>query len=725
MSDAAFDIDTHIDEALALQRIGKLDAAEIIYRDILTHYPDNAETLHFLGLIAHQKGKHIQAIDLIRQAIEAQPHTSQFHTNLGLVQISAELFHDATVTFKNLLAAHSDNPDIANAYATALKGAEKWSDAERVLNELIGSNTKYAPGYFNLGNLYLAQGRASLAVPMFEIAQKLSPDDLITRNLAAALQSAGDTQRAISLLLELIEKSPSDTAALNNLSNLYRESGNLDEAYKALDHALLLDPTLADAWYNLGTIHVAQNDCVKGAQAFKRALDIRPHFTKADWAVKLSLPQIYESESHRQDVRTHWQNGLLQIREAPIPNTSEGMKSALAAISEITPFALAYQGGDDRLLMSEWGQHVSTIAQSGYPEFSEPLPRPKRDRKRIAFVSAQFRSHTIERLFSGWITGLNPVEFDVQLVSTNGDGDQRTTELIKATNGSFTASTSIAEIAAHLHELAADVVIYPDIGMDPRTQVLAALPLAEKQVMAWGHPVTSGLPTIDAFLSASLMEPPDSQIYYTEKLVCLPNLSIDYTQPPVPGDQILHDFLCAQSLFKIPPHQDKVFAEIIKQIPDRTLSFFAHPILQVTTTFQARISNAFKSAGLDPSETLKFIAPCDRQTFLRHLAGAHVILDTFEWSGGNTSLESFAMGKPVVTMAGPFMRGRHTAAMIEMMGVDKLNTDSVDAYKNAAMMLATDDKFYTDITTQIEQYSDRLFDDQEPIRALEAFLRDH
>ncbi|MDC1213156.1 tetratricopeptide repeat protein [Rhodospirillales bacterium] len=718
-------IDRQIDEALALHRQGKLDEAEAIYHDVLAQHPNHAEILHFLGLIAHQKGEHERAISLLKQAIDVLPQTAQFQSNLGLVQTCAELFHDAAVTFKNLLATHSNDPNIANAYATALKGTKNWDEAKSVLCELIGSYPNYAPGHFNLGNLYLAQGYASLAVPLFETAFGLAPNDATGRNLATALQNTGHNQRAISLLLELVEKSPSDSAALNNLSNLHREAGKLDEAQVLLDRALLIDPTLADAWYNLGSIQVTQNDCATGVLSFKRALDSRPCFIKADWAAKLALPQIYESENQRQDMRAHWQAGLMQIRDAPIQTTPEGIQAALAAISEITPFALAYQGADDRLLMSEWGQQVSTITQTAYFEFSELAPIPNRDRKRIVFVSAHFRSHTIERLFSGWVTGLEPAEFDVHFVSTSGAGDRRTTDMCAAVSGSFTASTSIIEIASHIHKLAADIIIYPDIGMDPRTQVLAALRLAPRQAMSWGHPVTSGLPTIDTFLSSALMEPNGSQAHYTENLVCLPHLSIDYARPSMPKDKISHDFQCAQSLFKIPPHQDHVFAKIIKQIPGRTLSFFAHPITQVTAAFQTRIARAFKSAGLDPDETLRFIAPCDRQKFLSHLAGSRVILDTFEWSGGNTSLESFAMGKPVVTLPGKFMRGQHTSAMIRLMGIDELNVGTEDAYIAEAIKLISDEEYYKNVIVRIEQRSSCLFNDQEAIMGLASFLREH
>ena len=71
------------------------------------------------------------------------------------------------------------------------------------------------------------------------------------------------------------------------------------------------------------------------------------------------------------------------------------------------------------------------------------------------------------------------------------------------------------------------------------------------------------------------------------------------------------------------------------------------------------------------------------------------------------------------------MRGRHTSAMISLMGIDELNMGTEDAYIAEAIKLVTDEKYYKDITIRIEQRSSCLFNDQEPIRELASFLRDH
>lgn len=75
-----------------------------------------------------------------------------------------------------------------------------------------------------------------------------------------------------------------------------------------------------------------------------------------------------------------------------------------------------------------------------------------------------------------------------------------------------------------------DVLLYPELGMDPLTPQLAALRLAPVQVASWGHPETTGMPTIDHYLSAELFEAADSEEYYSERLVRLRILAVASTR---------------------------------------------------------------------------------------------------------------------------------------------------------------------------------------------------
>lgn len=722
-ADDAFD--DLIDAALAHQRNGALEQAEAIYRDILEHKPGHAEVLHLLGLVLHQRGAHAAAADMISQAVSARPEVIPFRFNLGLVQTAAGHFQNAADTFSLILKRDASDPQVGNAYAIALKGAGQWDAAETAFEDLARRHPGFAGGHYNLGNLRAARGRPTAAIAAFERAVALAPGDAgIVRNLAAALQSIGETSRAVTLLEALQKAAPNDAATLNNLGNLYRQTGDPVRAHDTLAQAASADPLSADVAYNLGTVRADMNDTTGAIAEMTRAGALRPGFVKADWAAALALPQIYASADERLQTRARWLDGLERISAAPLPTGSSEIAAHLAAIAEITPFGLAYQGENDLAPMCLWGDHVSAIARRAFPDLAEPPVSPARTRKRIGFVSAHFRAHTVERLFSGWLSNLDREAFDVHLISTSGPGDARTAELAAGVDAAHTTPMGLAELARHIHGLAADILVYPDIGMDPRTQVLAALPLAPKQAMSWGHPVSSGLPDIDVFLSSALMEPDDGESHYREALVRLPGLSISYQRPRRPEGALPHHaLLCAQSLFKIPPHQDRVFAAIIAACPDARLSFFAHPIAAVTAAFRNRLAGAFRAAGLDPERTLDFIAPCSREVFLRHLAGTDVIVDTFEWSGGNTSLEAIAMGTPVVTLPGRFMRGRHTSAMLEMMEITQLCAADAEDFTAIAIDLLRRPNDCAALKSLIAERAQRLFDDTAPGVALNGFLQ--
>ena len=276
-----------------------------------------------------------------------------------------------------------------------------------------------------------------------------------------------------------------------------------------------------------------------------------------------------------------------------------------------------------------------------------------------------------------------------------------------------------------------DVLVYPSIGMEPVTLLLASLCLAPVQCAAWGHPVTTGLTTIDYFLSSELMEPEDGQAHYSEQLVRLPNLSVYYQRPNV-GTVVLdrnefglnkeHSvFLCCQYLSKYLPQFDLVFPRIAQALPSARFVFIAHQHESVTFTFQNRLSEAFQREGLEAGKYCSMLPRLKFQDFFGLIRMADVYLDTIEWSGGNTSFEAIACGMPVVTLPGAFMRGRHTSAMLERMNANETIASSVDEYVELATRLGMDADYRREISRQLAERSEMIFPDQEAIDGLERF----
>src|SRR5207249_4355624 len=105
-----------------------------------------------------------------------------------------------------------------------------------------------------------------------------------------------------------------------------------------------------------------------------------------------------------------------------------------------------------------------------------------------------------------------------------------------------------------------DLLFYADIGMDAISYFLAYARLAPVQCVTWGHPVTTGIPNVDAFLSADVLEPPGAEAHYSERLVRLGRLPTWYECPIVPAEPAGRAalglpadatlYVCPQSLFK-------------------------------------------------------------------------------------------------------------------------------------------------------------------------------
>jgi predicted O-linked N-acetylglucosamine transferase (SPINDLY family) len=252
------------------------------------------------------------------------------------------------------------------------------------------------------------------------------------------------------------------------------------------------------------------------------------------------------------------------------------------------------------------------------------------------------------------------------------------------------------------------------------------------QVAGWGHPITTGSDAIDRYLTCGAMEPPDGASHYAERLIALPGMGVDYGMPPPPAAARREDFrlpstgrvyTCPQSLFKIHPDMDALFAGILEADPEGVLVLFQAPSPAVTTQLASRVQRALAARGIAARGQVKFLPRMGGAAFRRALAVSDVVLDTVRWSGGNTSLDAIAAATPVVTLPGRFMRGRQSAAMLQAMGLQALVASSPDDYVRIAGDTARDRDRNAGLRQAIVRERGALFDRPEPIAALaEALL---
>jgi len=294
-------------------------------------------------------------------------------------------------------------------------------------------------------------------------------------------------------------------------------------------------------------------------------------------------------------------------------------------------------------------------------------------------------------------------------------------------------ATDDFDVAQRIVDADLDILIYPEVGMEPRTRLLSCLRLAPVQLAAWGHPETTGSPEIDAYLSCETMEGHGAAAHYTEKLLPLPGLGVRYEPPSVPLAFTREElgiepgrtvYGCPQSIFKLHPDSDALFADILERDPRAVLLLFqgqnASP--EPAKRRVASLAGALAARGLQGRGQLRLLAQLSPVDFRRALQAMEVVIDPPHWSGGNTALEALAMGVPVVAMPGALMRSRQAAAMLQALGADECVAATSSAAADTAVRIAADAGLRRELAGRIRESRGHLFDDPAPVRSLQAVL---
>lgn len=272
-----------------------------------------------------------------------------------------------------------------------------------------------------------------------------------------------------------------------------------------------------------------------------------------------------------------------------------------------------------------------------YPPVQLAPPRGPGEPVRVGFVSGHFRHHSVWKIpAKGWLGQLDRKWFRIFGYDTGDDQDTETVVAAAMCERFVRGPLSIDQWRAAILADAPHVLIYPDTCMDGASAQLAALRLAPVQCTSWGHPETSGYPTLDYFLSSDPMEPPAAQEHYSETLIRLPNLSTYYEplEPPAafaaPAGLQLRPaatvFWSGQSLFKYLPRYDQVFPRIAREVPDSQFVFIDPKGL--AGVFLQRLDAAFAAHGLRSAEHCIISPALSRDDFLSTIGQCDIVLDS-------------------------------------------------------------------------------------------------
>lgn len=692
----------HLQQAMALHQQGKLGEASQIYQLVLARDPKQPHALHYLGVVKHQQGANAEAEPLIRRAIELTPKDPHAHSNLGLVLSALGRFDEALASYERALKLLPTFPEASYNRGNALRSLGRLEEALASYDVAIAANPRYLEALSSRGVVLGMLKRPAKALESFD---------------------------------KVLALKANHASVLNNRGTALRDLQRYQESLESYQRALAAKPDLLDAALNLGNTLFEMGDHRGAHAAFEQALQIDPN--SALCRLKRVIANIPGIPAADDDIAASRANLARELAEFSTWLATHPVPDPLAVVGAGQPYYLSYQEYNNRDLLAQYGQICCDLMQTWQHSQGIVSAQPRQERTgsiRVGIASAHFREHSVwNAIVRGWLQALDTQRFDLCLFHLSDVSDAET-EFARSKAASYhDGIKSPAQWARLIVAEKLDVLIYPELGMDELTPKLAAQRLVPVQVATWGHPETTGLRTIDHYLSAELFEGPQGQNAYTERLTCLPNLGtyfeprgiepqdIDLATLGVSASQPL--FICPGTSFKYLPEYDRVFVEIAKRVPQAQFLFFGVRLLPMfAQKLIDRVSLAFERAGFHPADHVKMAPWPGNPSFYGLLKKPVVFLNTMGSDGFNTAMQAIDCCVPAVALEGQFMRGRQLSGILRRMGLDEYVCTSVDAYIDLAVRFATDADARQQMSAAIAARRSVLYRDLEPIRALEKFL---
>ena len=676
---------------MQLHEAQRFDDARRCYDKILLSDSQHADANHLLGLLEYQQGNHELAIQRINKALARRRSSALYLNSLG-------------ATYRAL---------------------GRYAESRDAFERAIQVQPEYAEPYNNLGTVLTALGEFDPAEACFRKALSLKPGYIdVFVNLGGLMHTLHRYDEAEETLHFVLKLAPQNSLAWNNLGNVYKSCERLAEAADCYRAALSADANYAGCWGNLALTLQAQGDWSGAVAAFDKSLELR---ASPGLLVKraLALPVIIDTPQQIIEGRQRFDAEIERILNSNL-RIDDVFRDA-----GVTLFHLAYHGIDDRDRYRRVAEMYSQICPS--LNFVAPhcrasrTPRTSRGRGRIAFISYFFYNHSVSRHFAGVIRHLPRERFEVILLRFPGSEDDAARSIADSADRVVTLSPELVRAREQIADLELDVLYYTDIGMEPLTYFLSFARLAHVQCVASGHPVTTGVPTLDYFVSCRAVETPQADAHYTERLVRMNSLPNYFERPQLTGPpgtraefglaEDWHVYACAQNLCKLHPEFDLILGEILRRDPQGRVILFhgSSPV------WSERLAARFRRTIPDVADRVGFLPHQRNDRFLHLLTLCEAVLDSTHFNGGTTTAQGLGVGAPIVTLPGEFMRSRQCYASYHHMQMFDCVARDAEDYVRKAVRLGTDPAYRASIREKIMASNSVLYDNPSFAHELEEF----
>lgn len=539
--------------------------------------------------------------------------------------------------------------------------------------------------------------------------------------LARIEERRGRRGAALDAWLEVLKLKGPSASLHHRIGLLFLALREYKRAEAQFQSALQVQADFAPSLYQLAAFYERQGPLEKAREALSALIELQPENALWQFQLETLQPTIPQSAQEITEARQRLKTTLQHYTET-------GLNCSPSDLNQYTCFnyfILTYQGEHPNRQLRE---AFVSLFRPLLPRWEPPPPRPETERAEIAFLVTAGHENIFARSVCPLLNRFDTSRFNYTIFAPQEGFDKEIApQLTRDDIRHIVLPGELKRAAETVFAAHCDILNFWEIGTDNVNFFLPFYRLAPIQTLSWGWPLTSGNPEVDYFLSSVGMEPPGSEAEYTEKLHRFSVLPAYFERPKDPEPQERQDFgfsaqdhlyFCAQTLLKIHPDFDVVVREILRRDPQAQVIFLKFREPQIAASLATRL----RAACGENAARLHFLKRLPYEQYLSLLRVSDLVLDSFYYSGANTSCEALAMGTPVVCWPSDQQRGRFTASVYELMGLPELISESPEAYLEMALKLGTQATVRQELSAKILKRCEHFFGDQTIVHEYETFF---
>jgi len=506
-------------------------------------------------------------------------------------------------------------------------------------------------------------------------------------NQGVVLGNLEELEEAEKVLSESVERFPDFYPPYINLGRIQERRGQRGSAVQT--------------WYllvnRLGGIN-GENLGYKlsGLKQIGRVLEAGNIDDKSEEALKLAL----DLNADQRDVLQHWVS--LRQRQCKWPvMTGWAEVSRKTLLNGISPLSLAAYTDDPLMQLGNAAIYNTQEAGAYHPVLVDgrsPEVRKRRGnrRLRVGYLSSDLREHAIGYLTQELWEEHDPKNVDVFLYYCGHEVDDIVHSRIKACGKPWFNVTGLTDEQAAQKIMDDGIDILIDVNgytHSARTKMIAMRPAPI--VVNWlGYPGTMGSPYHHYIIADNYVIPPESEIYYTERVMRLPcyqpndrkrivePLISTRAEVGLPENGVV--FCCFNGVHKITSFHWARWMRILKGVPGSVLW-----LLQGPEESNERLRDLAAQHGID-RERIVFAQKLRNSHHLARYQHADLFLDTTPYGAHTTASDAMWMGIPVLTLEGRGFASRVCGSLVSSAGMPDMICPDSEAYIARAIELGND-----------------------------------